>query len=112
MAKLSKEQKALLEHLIARVRDNLGSVLNPANEGFPTRKRLLRKSDRAAEHLLETGTGGIHGFQEIHNELCVAVDILENQTEPICECLGRCLAFSPLSAVGFVSIISPEHSEP
>lgn len=60
-------------------------VLNAAlaeRQRFPSVDTLVRRFEDAAESLLINGPDSLKGFEEVHNELCVAILILEASNIP------------------------------
>lgn len=66
------------------IRGDLIAVVKREVERFPSSGSLLARFDTAAEQLLAEGVDHIRGFEEIHNELCIAVLILEDPSANRC----------------------------
>ena len=62
---------------VEQVRGNLVTALLGARRRFPSVDVLVRRFDQAAETLLTEGPDCLNGFEEVHNELCVAALTLE-----------------------------------
>lgn len=69
---------------VDRIRGDLIAVVRREGERFPSSGPLLARFDSAAEQLLANGSDHIRSFEEIHNELCIAVLILEDPSANRC----------------------------
>ncbi|MBW8003454.1 MAG: hypothetical protein FVQ80_15810 [Planctomycetes bacterium] len=85
MSWIDNNQQIFFENLIRNVKSDLCGKIEQEKTRFPSFERLLARFDEIAERFAGTGLENLSQFIEIHNELCVAVVILEDKSEFPCE---------------------------
>jgi hypothetical protein len=88
------EQKEYFETHVAQVKDELISIIIKEKTRFPSYEKLLNRFNEAASLLKSNGLRNLDHFFEIHNEVCLAISILEDNSEPKCIQLDYELPFS------------------
>ena len=84
MSPLSEELRAYFQGHAAEVERELCAAIESEGDRFSSQERLLRRFRDSVALLMDRGLGQLNGFIEAHNELCVAVLVLEDPNEPTC----------------------------
>ncbi len=80
---LSEAHRQFFEPFIEKIKADLCAVVADASDRFPSGSDLINRFGAAAVQLVRAGLDRLNHFQEVHNELCVAVALVEN-TDPVC----------------------------
>ncbi len=78
----SEENKKLFIKFVEITKKDLFAFLEANKERFPCPEKLLRRYIDIVERIQSKSATSIREFHEVHNELCTAVAILEDKSEP------------------------------
>lgn len=96
MPLLNEGTKKLIQSFVGESRKDLVKVVELKRKKFPSWEKLINQYNESIEKLFGEGTTFLNRFQEVHNELCVAVLLLEDTTIPE----SRRLEYEPKIAQG------------
>ena len=97
MPRLKEGTKKLIQSFVDESRNDLVKVIESDHKKFPSWEKLINQYNESIDKLYgEEGSAFLNRFQEVHNELCTAVILLEDST--ISE--SMCLEYEPKIAEG------------
>lgn len=96
MPSLNEDTKNLIQSFINASINDLVKVVELNHEKFPSWEKLISLYNDSIDKLFSEGTTALNRFQEMYNELCTAVLILEDTTIS----KERCLEYEPKIAKG------------
>lgn len=83
MTDLSYHAKVLFNEFVSKVEQDLITVVESNKNRFPSGDRLINRYRDAISRVRKGGYCQFKEFHEVHNELCTAVVILEDKSEPM-----------------------------
>jgi hypothetical protein len=80
MPVLNADTKKLIQSFVDESRSDLVKVIDSNHKKFPSWRKLINQYNESIDKLFWEGAPFLNRFQEVHNELCTAVLLLEDST--------------------------------
>lgn len=82
MEKLSEEGERFFKSFVKEINNHMFACVKANRNRFPDSERFLKRYNDAISDVLTHGSKKMRAFHEAHNELCTAIAILDDKSEP------------------------------